>query len=99
MNESHVSKLFLKTLAISFMDLWFVDLVGTCAEPVVFLGGGGGVGGVGVVFGGGGGGGCLGLAVFQAGGCCDGDVDTEIQEVEAKASGLHKQRSVCTHGL
>jgi hypothetical protein len=84
MNESHVSKLFLKTLAISFMDLWFVNLVGTCAEAVVFLGGGGG---------------CLGLAVFQAGGCCDGDVDTEIQEVEAKASGLHKQRSVCTHGL
>jgi hypothetical protein len=84
MNESHVSKLFLKTLAISFMDLWFVNLVGTCAEAVVFLGGGGG---------------CFGLAVFKAGGCCVGDVDTEIQEVEAKASGLHKQRSVCTHGL
>lgn len=58
-----------------------MDLVGTCAECVVFFGG------------------FLGLAVFQAGGCCDGDVDTEVQEVEAKASGLHKQRSVCTHGL
>ncbi len=59
-----------------------MDVVGTCAEPVVFLRGG-----------------FWGLAVFQAGGCCDGDVDTEIQELEAKASGLHKQRSVCTHGL